>query len=399
MIEPTAEARQLAERALRGAEYEWERLLHIPGEGVIFAGRPRRGVRCLVVRDEAMPDAARDALLAWRLAQYLLVNFYDTRQVTTWRATREPREWIGHRDSHALAFDADWRLVAYSALKRPCDAPGGWRFGDPDRPPLLPCETVHGRDWQHELLAGGDVPLSCCCEMGRSMVDRSRLDAAARRAPVELALLACQLVHNPRYDGAIRLVTGDLDPRVVLRNLRYFFIPVATWPARTLDLGPGHPLRPRYLENPTSPFVVLVQDIGVSAFLRWADIDRALELEDAQALPRLLALSKFVSLREPSCRAAAPREARPAWARVLLGPGQEVDRDRVAWVLDGQLEALGPCPGGQSLLASLGPGAAHVPQPGLEAAVTCVRAVSPARVLLAPKEEFELWIESASTGS
>jgi hypothetical protein len=47
MIEPTMEARQLAERALRGAEYDWESLFAIRGEGVIFAGAPRHGVRCL----------------------------------------------------------------------------------------------------------------------------------------------------------------------------------------------------------------------------------------------------------------------------------------------------------------------------------------------------------------
>lgn len=397
MVEPTSDARALAERALRGADYEWERLLQAHGDSLIHAGAPRQGIRCLVVRDRALADAARDALLAWRLAQYLLVNFYDTARVAGWRELREPREWIGPDDSHAMALDAGGRLVAYSALRRPRPTGTAWRFGDPERPPLLPCEDVHGRDWQRDLLAGARMPMSRCREMGRSMSDRTRQDAAARRAPVELALLACQLVHRPRHAGAIRLVTGDLDPRVILRNLRYFFVPAATWPARTIDVGEGHPMRPRWLACPTSPFLVLLRDIGTGAFTRWTDVERALELEDAQALPRLLALTQFVSVREASC---LPRRAgEPPGTEVVLGPGEEVDRDRVALVVDGCLEALGPCPGGRSHLASLVAGVAHVPAPGLAASVTCLRAVAPSRVLLASPEEFERWTESRSTGS
>src|SRR5215469_1063801 len=387
MVEPTSEARALAERALRGAEYDWERLLRIGSPGVLHAGPLRHGVRCLVVRDRALADAARDALLAWRLGQYLLVNFYDTRSVAGWRQLREPREWIGPDDCHAVAFDSELRPVAYSALKRPRRTDAAWRFGDARRPALLPCEDVQGRDWQRDLDAGRDVPMARCCEMGRSMPDRPRGDAPARRAPVELALLACQLVHRPRFDGAIRLVAGDLDPRIILRNLRYFFVPAATWPARTIDLGEGHPLRPRYLESPTSPFVVLVRDIGTSAYLRWADVEAALDLEDSQALPRLLALSQFSSVRESSCRPS--RAAPPPGTEVVLGPGEEVDRERVALVADGCLQALGPCPGGSSHLANLGRGVAHVPMAGLEASVTCLRAVVPSRVLLSSPEEFE----------
>jgi hypothetical protein len=397
MVEPTSEARALAERALRGAEYDWERLLRIDSSGVLHAGPLRHGVRCLLVRDRAMADAARDALLAWRLAQYLLVNFYDTGRVAGWRELREPREWIGPDDCHALALDGEWRLVAYSALKRARRADVAWRFGDARRPALLPCEDVQGRGWQRDLVAGRDVPMARCCEMGRSMSDRTRADAAARRAPVELALLACQLVHRPRFDGAIRLVAGDLDPRVILRNLRYFFVPAATWPARAIDLGEGHPLRPRYLESPTSPFVVLVGDIGTSAYLRWADVEGALDLEDSQALPRLQALSQFTSVHESSCLPS--RAAGPPGTEVVLGPGEEADRERVALVVDGCLQAFGPCPGGLSHLASLGRGVAHVPRAGLAASVARLRAVAPSRVLLSSPEEFERWTASRSTAS
>jgi hypothetical protein len=387
MIEPTAEARLLAERALRAADYDWERLFEVTGRGLLFAGQPRHGVRCLVVRDDAMPAAARDALLAWRLAQYLLVNFYDTGLVAQWEVLREPCA-IGSQDSHAMAFDAGWRLVAYSALRRPLEMDSGWGFADAERPALLPCEAVHGRAWQRDLRCGHDIPLSRCCEIGRSMSDRSRRDTATHRAPVELALLGCRLIHSPRYEGMFRLVAGDLDPRVILRNLRYFFVPVATWPARTIDLGPGHPLRPRYLDNPTSPFLVLLQDIGPCAFRRWADIDGALELEDEQALPRLLALSQFVSLRRSSCQPGRD-VGEPPGSPAVLGPGQEVDRDRAVLVVEGCLQAVGPCPGGRSHLASLGPETAFVPRPGLETAVAGLRAVTPARVRLASPEELD----------
>jgi len=393
-MEPTPEARLLAERALRGADHDWERLFEIRGEGMIFAGQPRHGVRCMVVRDYALADPARDALLAWRFAQYLLVNFYDTALVRDW--LREPRHAVGPHDSHAMAFDSDWQLVAYGALERPSHMRPQWRFGDAERSPLVPCELVHGREWQRGLNAGRDIHISQCCEMGRSMTDQRRQDITSHRAAIELALLACQLVHRAPYNRAIRLVTGDLDPGVILNNLRYLFIPVATWPPRKIDLGDGHPLRPRYLNNPTAPFLVLLQDIGSSSFLRWADIDCTMELRDEQASPRLRALRQFRSMQESSCR--LPRtESEPPWESVVLGPGEEVDSERAAWVITGSLQALYPCPAGWSHLASMGPGVAY--EPGADAEVTRIHAVSPARVLTASREEFAQWNKSGSAAS
>src|SRR5262249_62052025 len=88
-----------------------------------------------------------------------------------------------------------------------------------------------------------------------------RRDTATQRAPIELALLGCRVLLDPRHKEVVQLVTGDLDPRVILRHLHYFFIPVATWPAQTIDLGDGHPLRPRYLYNATSPYAVLIREV------------------------------------------------------------------------------------------------------------------------------------------
>ena len=386
MIKPTDNARQLAERALRGAQYDWEGTTGRGGEGVIAAGQLRHGIRCLVVRDDALTDAARDALLAWRLAQYLLVNFYDTRLVAGWVPLREPREWVGPRDCHAMAFDPAWQLVAYSVFKGPREAQRRWRFGDPDRPPLLPCEAVHGRAWQGDIRSGHDIPISRCWEIGRSMVDRARRDTASQRAPIELALLGCRVLLDPRHKEVVQLVTGDLDPRVILRHLHYFFIPVATWPAQTIDLGDGHPLRPRYLYNATSPYAVLIREVGLASFQRWSDINGALDLEDEQALVRLLALGQFQSTQRPSWRAAA--EVEPPGEAVVLGPGEEVARDQVIWVKEGCLQALGSSPSGQSHLATMGPGVVFVPQLELAATTTCIRAISPSRVIVASCSAF-----------
>src|SRR5262249_18035110 len=203
-------------------------------------------------------------------------------------------------------------------------------------------------------------PISGWGEPGRAVVDGARRDTATQRAPIELALLGCRVLLDPRHKEVVQLVTGDLDPRVILRHLHYFFIPVATWPAQPIDLGDGHPLRPRYLSNATSPYAVLSRAVGVRPFQRWSGINGAVDLEDEQALTRLLALGQFQSTQRPSWRAAA--EVEPPGEAVVLGPGEEVARDQVIWVKEGCLQALGSSPSGQSHLATMGPGVVFVPQ-------------------------------------
>ncbi|HYT79686.1 MAG TPA: hypothetical protein VEQ37_10605 [Actinomycetota bacterium] len=81
-----------------------------------------------------------------------------------------------------------------------------------------------------------------------------RFQAIANRAALELDLNAGRLLRHPRYQHSFQLVTGDLDPEVALKSLRFFFVPVETFPAHRASLPEGHPLSPRYESALTAPF-------------------------------------------------------------------------------------------------------------------------------------------------
>src|SRR3954453_19069936 len=59
-----------------------------------FTAQPeRRGVRVVVLPTDGLPEPAIEALLAWRLGQYLLAGFYDAERTTQLRWRHEPREF------------------------------------------------------------------------------------------------------------------------------------------------------------------------------------------------------------------------------------------------------------------------------------------------------------------
>ena len=410
------DAGALASRVLRSAKHDHSDLLGSP-EAVVT--RPdRHGVRVVVAPTSAFSEPALDALLAWRLGQYLLTGFYDPAIVSARGMRGEDRGDVNADDLHALAIDHRGAILCYVTMKR-AHADRRHRFVDPDRP-LLPCESVHGRAWQARLDLPEDVTLEATWEFGRFCKDqrRGRFDAASRRAPLELALVVARLSRHPSYQATVRLVVGDFDPDVALRNLRFFFVPVATFPAHQVRLAADHPLGPRYRDHATAPFAADPSDADEATYVRWVDIDLALSCDDAEAGRRLKALRRFVSVRESRLKrpsqvadpeqyptaalaASSAHDAATAlwdavavgrgdWALRTLGPGEAVDRSRAVWVIDGYLQAFTAHRGGRTHLAGVGPDVAFVPdREGDDGIVEAIEAATPARVLTASVDGFE----------
>src|SRR5438093_7969115 len=79
-VDPVPDPALLADRILRGSEYDFGSLQGTP---TLILDRPRRrGVRVMAARTTALPDEAVDAILAWRLGQYVLTGFYESKIVT-----------------------------------------------------------------------------------------------------------------------------------------------------------------------------------------------------------------------------------------------------------------------------------------------------------------------------
>jgi hypothetical protein len=366
----------------------------------------------------AFPDSALESLLAWRLGQYLRTGFYDAEAVAQRGVAGEPREQVHDRDLHALALDDEGRLLSYLTLKQPegIGPASEWTYRDNERP-LFPCEEVHGRRWQTRIGGIDQVPAASCWEMARFVKDqRRRDDPIAMRAPLELALGVARLARRPSHH-AIQLVTGDLDPEVALRNVRFFFVPVATFPAHRVELPPGHLLGPRYRDHDTAPFIGSVADVDYATYVRWADINLALSCDDLEASLRLLALRQFVSVKESSLKLPLPlstesaypiesltsasskqassalwgaaQRGRIPWQALVLGPGEELPRDRVCWIIEGYGQALTYSAAGLSHLAGLGPEVAFVPQDDISGSIATLEAATPLRLLATDREHFE----------
>src|SRR5690242_4238238 len=106
-----AGAVELAGLAFKAAEYDFGALMDLP-QALLSRG-DRHGVRLLIAPTNALPDAALDAILGWRLGQYLLTRFYDSDVVAQRDMLREDRSGVHDGDVHGLAIDTDGGLLTY----------------------------------------------------------------------------------------------------------------------------------------------------------------------------------------------------------------------------------------------------------------------------------------------
>jgi hypothetical protein len=415
---PTA---ALVGRAFAASNYDFRVLFGMPD---LMLERPhRRGVGIVVARTTELPPAALDATRAWRLGQYLLTGFYDEAVVTRDDMTREPRDDVHDGDVHGIAIDTDGGMCAYLTLKQPLLTEDGAAvlYSATDRP-RFPCEEIHGRGWQKSIRNVDDIDLGSCWELARFVKDQRRPDdPACLRAPFELGLVVARLARHPRFQQNVRLVTGDLDPEVALKSLRYFFVPVATFAPHQVDLPEGHALRPRYRDNATAPFVAAPLDIDNTTYIRWADIDLALDRPDDEAMIRLLALRQFVRVKESSLKrplsppeeSEYPKEALTAassqdvsrilwdaakdgripWRAMTLGPGENLPKDEAFWIVDGFVQALAVSPAGaKAHLAGLGPEVAYLPHAASRDGLESLEATTPVKAIVTTADHFEdLW--------
>jgi hypothetical protein len=415
-ISPAPTSEELADRCFKAARFDFGSLVDHPRA---LVSRPlRRGVAIVGLRSEDLPPEALDAILSWRLGQYLLTGFYDPEMVAAAKLTGESPGLVSDRDVHGLAIDSDGDLAAYLTVKQPPECAPGTVYGDPHRP-RFPCEEVHGRAWQKSMMGAGAVDLLAVRELARFVKDQRRPhNPACLRAPLELGLATARLARHPRFQEAVRLVTGDLDPEVALKSLRFFFIPVATCAPHHVKLEPDNPLRPRYRDHATAPFLAAPSDVDNTTYIRWSDIGLALDCADEEALMRLLALRQFVRVKESSLKrplsppddspyptealaAASSREvsfalwdaagaARIPWRALELGPGEALPRGDAFWIVDGFAQALARAGGkDRSHLAGLGPEVAFLPHHQSVSDVAVLDAVTPLRALVTSQEHFE----------
>ena len=159
-----ADPDELAARAFRRADYDFSQLMGLPQ--ALMSRPDRHGVRLLIAPTFALPDAALDAILSWRLGQYLLTRFYDSNVVADQRPVAGRPRWspcvrcprdchrCGRRIAHVHDPEAA-RRARRTSLRQPRAPLPSVRGGARTQLAGRPCQR--GRHPSRAVLGGGAV--------------------------------------------------------------------------------------------------------------------------------------------------------------------------------------------------------------------------------------------------
>ncbi|HVA93129.1 MAG TPA: hypothetical protein VNL71_25195 [Chloroflexota bacterium] len=252
----------------------------------------RNGVGVIALPTTALSEDQFIAIMKYRLAQYLAVNFVDARMVHEARMAHEPLSGVGPEDVHVIAGSAaSGEILCYLTLMADEASPGGTTLRERDRP-LLPVEKAHGWGVYNRLRVLPDLPMAKLREIGR-FVKNQRLphcDELGVRAPMEILVAVCRLL-----TGALRpdveAIVGDLEEDVVKRNLDFFHVPLVVVHGTVAYAAETSYKHSMYLRRNSYPFAFLVSDLSPT-LARTEAIELALALPGRRAVAALLALRR-----------------------------------------------------------------------------------------------------------
>jgi len=273
-----------------GATVRLPALLSTPPPGTLYRQPERHGVTVVAVPTIALDPNVVDALLRFRLAQYLDIGFIDQQVVYEQRMRTEPASVVAPGDIHLVAgVPATGEVLCYAVLEQPPAAADGCRLRSPDRP-LYAVERVHGSGLYQRLPILPDLPVSKVRELGRFVKNQHPAASGEllTRAVVELGVAVFRLAAGP-LRLQLDAVVGDLEEHVAKQNLDFFHIPSVVIHGTVPYQANASYLYPRYLRHTVYPFACLASDIS-TALPRLQAIDQALNKPGKRALLALLRL-------------------------------------------------------------------------------------------------------------
>ncbi len=260
----------------------------------VYRVRDRNGVSVLVLRTPDLSEEHLVALMKFRLAQYLAVNFVDTQMIFLARMEYEPLSGVSPHDVHYIAGSTETgEILCYAAVKAGPDAPNK-TLRDRDRP-LFPVEKVHGWGIYNRLRVLPDLQVNKLREMGR-FVKNQRLhtfDALGARAPIEIGVALFRTLVGPlRLE--VDAIIGDLEEGVAKQNLDFFHVPLVVLHGTVPYEAEASYFYPRYQFCVVYPFAILSSDISRASLARLDAVERALEIAGKQGLVALIALKRDI---------------------------------------------------------------------------------------------------------
>ena len=259
----------------------------------VFTVPNRGGVTVTALRTTSLTEEQLVALMRFRMAQYLEVNFVDANIVYERRLEHEPLEGAKPNDIHVLAGTSDGEILCYAAMKSPPDTPPGTTLRTRDRA-LLPVEQIHGWGIYNRLPILPDLPVSQIRELGRFVKNQRYrgVDDLAIRGPVEVGVAIFRMIAET-LSFELSAVVGDLEEGVAKQNLDFFHVPLVVLHGSMPVDSDDSWLVPRYLYRTVFPFACLASDAA-------AALPRLAAIEHALGRPGKLGLLALMRLRGDS---------------------------------------------------------------------------------------------------
>ncbi len=313
--EPSDVERYVRSIIERAAEIRLPELLEIDDPRVIYRLPDRNGVGTVVLPTALLSEAQIVALLTYRLAQYMAVNFIDLESAYQQQLDHEDRSAISDDDFHVIALSAETgEILCYAAVEAPPAADPGVTLRDRERP-LFPVERVHGWGIFNRLRVLPDLPIMKFRELGR-FVKNQRLhtfNELGARSAIEVGVALFRSLAGPlRIE--VDAILGDLEEGVAQQNLEFFHAPLVVLHGTIPYEAKASFLFPRYQFCTVFPFAALSSDVSKHMLSRLDAIEVALEQPGKRGLLALFALKRETSTTssglEPTGGLAALSDAR-----------------------------------------------------------------------------------------
>jgi Cyclic nucleotide-binding domain len=260
-------------------------------QDAIFSVPDRQGIAVTALKTTSLSEEELVALMRFRLAQYVEVNFVDANAIYERRLDHEPLDGVYPDDIHLVAGSVeDGEILCYATMKAPPQAPPGTTLRTQDRP-LFPVEKVHGFGIYNRLPILPDLPITQIRELGRFVKNQRYhgVEDKSVRGPVEVGVAMFRIVAET-LAFELSGVIGDLEEAVAKQNIDFFHVPLVvmhgTMPVESEDSW----LFPRYLYRTVFPFALLASDAATA-------LPRLAEIEGALSRPGKLGLLGLMRLR------------------------------------------------------------------------------------------------------
>jgi len=275
------------------AQIRLPELFTSPPAGALHHLSDRNGVSTIVLRTSDLSEEQLTAMMRYRLAQYLAVQFVDVDMIYAQRLEHEPLSGVSPADVHVIAGSAaTGEILCYAAIKAPPEAPAGVTLRGRERP-LLPVEKVHGWGVFNRLRVLPDLQFGKLRELGRFVKNQrlNTLDELGARAPVEVGVALFRALSGPlRLE--VDAIVGDLEEGVALQNMEFFHVPMIVIHGTTPYEAEASYFFPRYQYCVVYPMAALSSDISRDMISRLDAIEEALEQPGKRGLLGLFALKR-----------------------------------------------------------------------------------------------------------